>query len=161
MQSAALAELGLAGEWSYEAIEVAPEDFAALVRAMPGEGFVGANVTIPHKVAALALADDASEVARGIGAANTLSFADGRAFAAEMPEDAVGAMITSHSQTPREVRRDAFRLCAEVIGGYPGPLTAGLPKPAKTTLEWRGAWERRCFDVAILLFELVGLSPVP
>jgi shikimate dehydrogenase len=100
MQSAALAELGLAGEWSYEAIEVAPEDFAALVRTMPGDGFVGANVTIPHKLAALALADDASEVARAIGAANTLSFADGRieaentdaaGFLAALPSAAAGA----------------------------------------------------------------------
>ena len=47
------------------------------VRAMPGEGFVGANVTVPHKVAALELADEASEAARAIGAANTLSFAAG------------------------------------------------------------------------------------
>ena len=47
------------------------------VRAMPGEGFVGANVTVPHKGAALALADSLSETAREIGAANTLSFAAG------------------------------------------------------------------------------------
>jgi shikimate dehydrogenase len=43
---------------------------------MPGQGFVGANVTVPHKGAALALADTLSETAREIGAANTLSFAD-------------------------------------------------------------------------------------
>jgi shikimate dehydrogenase len=78
MQSAALAELGLAGEWSYEAIEVAPADFEACVREMAAGGFVGANVTVPHKVAALELAGDASEAARAIGAANTLSFAAGR-----------------------------------------------------------------------------------
>jgi shikimate dehydrogenase len=82
MQSAALAELGLAGEWTYEAIEVAPGDFDARVRAMPSEGFVGANVTVPHKLAALAVADQASEEARSIGAANTLSF-DGGRIAAE------------------------------------------------------------------------------
>ena len=76
MQTAALAELGLADEWSYEAIEVAPEDFDERVRAMPGEGFVGANVTVPHKLAALAIADEASEAARAIGAANTLTFGD-------------------------------------------------------------------------------------
>ena len=46
---------------------------SARVRALPGEGFAGANVTVPHKEAALALADDASETAREIGAANTLS----------------------------------------------------------------------------------------
>jgi shikimate dehydrogenase len=78
MHSAALAELGLAGEWSYEAIEVAPADFAAFLRRMPAESFVGANVTVPHKLAALELADDASGAARSIGAANTLSFRGGR-----------------------------------------------------------------------------------
>lgn len=81
MHSAALAELGLASEWSYEAIEVARAKFASRVRAMEGEGFVGANVTVPHKLAALELADDASDAARAIGAANTLSFGEGRIVA--------------------------------------------------------------------------------
>jgi shikimate dehydrogenase len=81
MHNAALAELGLADEWLYEAIEVAPDHFAARVRTMPREGYVGANVTVPHKLAALALADMASEPARAIGAANTLSFAGGRVAA--------------------------------------------------------------------------------
>lgn len=77
MHNAALADLGRAGEWSYEAIEVAPDEFERRVREMPGEGFVGANVTVPHKRAALALADSLSETAREIGAANTLSFEAG------------------------------------------------------------------------------------
>lgn len=77
MQNAALAKLGLGDEWSYEAIEVAPDELEARVRAMAAEGFVGANVTVPHKSAALALADSLSETAREIGAANTLSFVDG------------------------------------------------------------------------------------
>jgi shikimate dehydrogenase len=74
MHSAALAELGLGEGWSYEAIEVAPDAFEMRVRAMPGEGFAGANVTVPHKGAALSLADELSETAREIGAANTLVF---------------------------------------------------------------------------------------
>lgn len=74
MQNAALAALGLAPDWIYEAVEVEPEGFEAMVAEMAAEGFVGANVTIPHKAAALALADEASEAAREIGAANTLSF---------------------------------------------------------------------------------------
>jgi shikimate dehydrogenase len=90
MHTAALAELGLGGEWSYEAIEVAPADFARRVRALEGEGFVGANVTVPHKLAALELADEATEPVRAIGAANTLSFAGGR-IAAENT-DAVGLL---------------------------------------------------------------------
>jgi shikimate dehydrogenase len=82
MHAAALAELGLSEEWSYEAIEVAPDAFALRVRAMPGEGFAGANVTVPHKGAALSLADELSETAREIGAANTLLF-DGDEVRAE------------------------------------------------------------------------------
>lgn len=74
MQNAALEALGLAGEWSYEALDLEPAEFADRTRQLPGEGFVGANVTIPHKRAALELANEASEAAERIGAANTLSF---------------------------------------------------------------------------------------
>jgi shikimate dehydrogenase len=79
MQMAALTELGLAGEWIYVAIDVAPEDFEAEVAEMAVTGeYAGANVTVPHKEAALRMADAASGAARTIGAANTLSFVDGR-----------------------------------------------------------------------------------
>jgi shikimate dehydrogenase len=101
MHSAALAELGLADEWSYEAIDVAPGEFEARVRAMPGEGFVGANVTVPHKGAALALADELSEAAREIGAANTLVF-EGGAIRAENT-DAEG-LLRSLPSPPTGVR---------------------------------------------------------
>jgi shikimate dehydrogenase len=77
MQNAALRELGLGEEWSYEAIEVTPAEFEARVRAMAAEGFAGANITVPHKHAALELADAPTEVAREIGAVNTLTFAEG------------------------------------------------------------------------------------
>jgi shikimate dehydrogenase len=73
MQAAAFAALGLA-DWTYQRLPVPPELLAETVRALPGAGFVGANVTIPHKEAALALADEPDPAARAIGAANTLSF---------------------------------------------------------------------------------------
>jgi shikimate dehydrogenase len=99
MQNAALADLGLGGEWSYEAIELAPAEFAERTRALASEGFVGANVTVPHKEAALALADSCSDMAIEIGAANTLSFAAGEIRAENtdapglleaLPEDPAG-----------------------------------------------------------------------
>jgi shikimate dehydrogenase len=77
MQRAAFAELGLRG-WSYQRLPAPPELFEEIVRALGPAGFRGANVTLPHKQAALALADAASDTAREIGAANTLTFrADG------------------------------------------------------------------------------------
>jgi shikimate dehydrogenase len=77
MQNAALEALGLGEGWRYEALDIDPAEFAERTRELPGQGFVGANVTIPHKGAALVLADEASNAAEGIGAANTLSFHDG------------------------------------------------------------------------------------
>jgi len=73
MHRAAFAALGLEG-WSYQLLPVAPDQFSETVRALGGAGFVGANVTVPHKARALAVADRASPAARAIGAANTLSF---------------------------------------------------------------------------------------
>jgi shikimate dehydrogenase len=80
MHHAALREAGL-GDWRYLRLPLPPELFAETVRALPAAGFRGVNVTIPHKEAALALADTASEAAREIGAANTLTFAGERIHA--------------------------------------------------------------------------------
>jgi shikimate dehydrogenase len=146
MQNAALAALGMAGEWHYEPIEVAPEVFEQKVRAMAEEEFAGANVTVPHKEAALALADAPSEVAKEIGAANTLVFADGGigahntdadGFLAALPESPGGkrALLLGAGGAARAVlwaleregaavdvwnrtRRRAEQICAE-LGGRP------------------------------------------
>jgi shikimate dehydrogenase len=80
MHNAALVAVGLAG-WRYQLLPVPPERFAETVRALPGAGFRGVNVTIPHKQAALALADESTARASAIGAANTLSFEAGRIIA--------------------------------------------------------------------------------
>jgi shikimate dehydrogenase len=74
IQNAALAACGLAEHWRFQLLPVPPELFAETVRALPAQGFRGINVTIPHKQAALSLADEASERARAIGAANLLVF---------------------------------------------------------------------------------------
>lgn len=73
MMQAALAAVGLAG-WRYQLLPIPPELVQETIPALPGAGFRGVNVTIPHKRAALELADQASEAARSIGAANTLLF---------------------------------------------------------------------------------------
>lgn len=70
-----LARYGLAGD--YVPLEIAAGDFGEVVRVLPKAGFVGANVTIPHKLSALQIADEVTDSARAIGAANTLVFRDG------------------------------------------------------------------------------------
>lgn len=66
--------LGLAGGYTIEAVP--PEEVADFVTHLAAHGFVGANVTIPHKERVLQLsAPDAR--ARAVGAANTLWYADG------------------------------------------------------------------------------------
>ena len=125
IHNAALAELGLADEWSYEAIDVEPDGFERLVLGMPDEGFVGANVTVPHKGAALAVADTLSETAREIGAANTLTFADGEIAAdntdaggllAALPEPPAGkrALVLGAGGAARAVVWALVREAAEV-----------------------------------------------
>ena len=75
MMNAAFAELGL--DWRYFHLPVAPDRFAATATALSGSGYRGANVTIPHKLAAHDLAAELSEAAASIGAVNTLSFEPG------------------------------------------------------------------------------------
>ncbi|GGL55163.1 shikimate dehydrogenase [Wenxinia marina] len=63
---------GLRGD--YVPLLVAEDDLRSVIRTLPRMGFVGANVTIPHKLAALDIADHVSDRAILIGAANTLIF---------------------------------------------------------------------------------------
>ena len=93
-----LQRYGIAG--SYVALPVMPEHLAEVLRAMPRMGFVGANVTIPHKESVLALADVVTDRAALIGAANTLIFrpdgkihadnTDGYGFIANIRQNAPG-----------------------------------------------------------------------
>jgi shikimate dehydrogenase len=72
MMNAAFAELGL--DWRYLRLPVPPALFAETVRALPASGYRGANVTIPHKLAAHDLVDERTPAAAAIGAVNTLVF---------------------------------------------------------------------------------------
>jgi shikimate dehydrogenase len=74
MQSAALAALGIEGE--YTAHAVAPDELALFVEHAPNKGFRGVNVTIPHKEAVLKLCTP-DELAARVGAVNTLVFDGG------------------------------------------------------------------------------------
>ena len=70
-----LKTLGIDG--AYERADVAPEDFPAFFRDLPGHGFVGGNITKPHKEAAFRLVDRREGAAAAIGAVNTVWFENG------------------------------------------------------------------------------------
>ena len=67
-----IATLGLSGH--YDAIAIEPDHFERDIRALMDQGYAGVNVTVPHKQAALALADKVHPMASRIGAVNTLVF---------------------------------------------------------------------------------------
>jgi shikimate dehydrogenase len=99
MHNAALVAVGLEG-WRYQHLPLPPELFAEAVGALLAVGFAGINVTIPHKEAALALADDATATARAIGAANTLTFGPDGAVHADNT-DAPGLIAALGDERPR------------------------------------------------------------
>ena len=72
-----LKTLGLQG--AYIPLHVEPEDLRQVLETMPKMGFIGANVTIPHKEAVIEIADIITDRAAMIGAVNTITFrADGK-----------------------------------------------------------------------------------
>lgn len=71
MHNAALAAAG--HDLAYVAIDVPPDHLDGALAGLPALGFVGCNVTVPHKQAALAACSSLSAEARAIGAVNTIS----------------------------------------------------------------------------------------
>jgi len=66
----------------YIPMDVSSKDLERVIRTLPDMGFVGANITIPHKEAVMSIADQITDRATLIGAANTLIFrADGKIHA--------------------------------------------------------------------------------
>jgi shikimate dehydrogenase len=135
IHNAALAALGMRG-WRYQLLPVAPAAFTVTVRALGGSGFLGANVTIPHKQAAFALADRVSDAGRAIGAVNTLTFAPDGAIAADNT-DAPG-LIAALPRAPRGLRA----LVLGAGGGARAAVWALREEGASEVLVWNRTAER-------------------
>jgi shikimate dehydrogenase len=135
IHNAALAALGLR-DWRYQRLPVPPALLADTVRALGASGFRGANVTIPHKQAALQLASEASETARAIGAANTLTFQPDGGVAAENT-DAPG-LIAALGVSPRGLRA----LVLGAGGSARAAVWALIDAGASEVLVWNRTPER-------------------
>ncbi|KQX97703.1 shikimate dehydrogenase [Rhodanobacter sp. Root480] len=87
-------------ELEYRAIDAAPEAFAEAVRRFFLDGGRGANVTLPHKAAAFALANQRSESAIRVGSANVLTLqGDGTLAAHNTDGDGMVRDITERHST--------------------------------------------------------------
>jgi shikimate dehydrogenase len=135
IHNAAFAALAM-DDWRYQLLPVPPALFIETARALGSSGFLGANVTIPHKQDALRLADRASEAASAIGAANTLSFEPDGTIAAENT-DAPG-LISALERSPRGLRA----LVLGAGGSARAAAWALLHAGAGDVLVWNRTFER-------------------
>jgi shikimate dehydrogenase len=150
MHNAALRAVGL-GDWRYQLLPVPPERFAETVPALPGAGFRGANVTIPHKQAALALADCASARAQAIGAANTLVFDPG-----------TGAIEADNTDAPAVIESLPFAATGRtaLVLGAGGSARAAVWALLDAAAESVRVWNRTPERARELCAELGGGTPV-
>ncbi|MCV2876008.1 shikimate dehydrogenase [Rhodobacteraceae bacterium XHP0102] len=83
----------------YVPLHTRAEDLKAVLHLLPKLGFVGANVTIPHKAAVLECADIVTDRARAIGAANTLTFSKSGEITADNT-DGIGFLTNIQQNIP-------------------------------------------------------------
>ncbi len=124
LQNAGLAELGL--NWRYLAFDVPPETLRAALLGAQAMGFIGLNLTVPHKVLALDWVDALDDSARRWGAVNTVRFE---------ARDPAGNWrpLREFEQAPRELRSHGFNTDAEAITQAIGE-DLGFELPGKRVL---------------------------
>ena len=94
MQNAALHALGL--NWAYVPLPVKAANLESVLRGLQAVGFVGVNVTVPHKEAVAQLVDELRPTAQASGSVNTVIFAeDGRLIGDSTDGPAIAAAIAS------------------------------------------------------------------
>jgi len=108
---------------AYIPLGVAPGGFGSAVRALVDLGFRGANVTIPHKLAAFEICDAVAPFARRAGAVNTLIFRDGRIEGSNT--DGFGFLESIREATPGW-RADAGPAVLLGAGGAARAIAAAL-----------------------------------
>ena len=98
-----LETLGIEGAYTREPVK--PDELKSFLQSLGNRGFAGCNVTVPHKQAALAIAEERDASAEAIGAANTLWLDGGRLCASNT--DAYGYMTYLQKCAPQWAERDA------------------------------------------------------
>lgn len=116
-----LKQHGIDGTYTKEAVR--PEAVAGFLRSLAAQGFVGCNVTVPHKEAAYRLADEREDSARAVLAANTLWLEGGKLHAANT--DTYGFM-THLGLTVPDWRAHDGPVCVLGAGGAARAIVYGF-----------------------------------
>lgn len=96
MHNAAYASLGL--NWRYLAFEVDPKYLRAAIEGAKAMGFVGFNLTVPHKLLAVEMMDELDTSAKIWGAVNTIKFENGRAIGFNTDADGLAKSLQDDLQ---------------------------------------------------------------
>lgn len=94
---------------SYVALPVRPEDLGEALRALPGDGFAGVNLTVPHKELAIDIVDRVDATGARIGAVNTI--------------------VVAADGTLDGTNTDAYGFIANLREGAGGDLSAWFDRP--------------------------------
>ena len=124
MQNAALKKNGI--DHRYAAFLILPNELAEALELLRQLDFIGLNLTVPHKIAALSLVDEVEERARQIGAINTVAFRDGKSLGWNTDAPGFGRAI-------REVFSVDLRDLRVLLLGAGGG--------AGRAIAWQCAWE--------------------
>jgi shikimate dehydrogenase len=139
MQNAALKASGI--EMQYARFKISPNELKVVLGQMRELGFVGCNLTVPHKTAAIALVDEVDARARQIGAINTIAFSNQKSLS--WNTDGPG-FCRAISETFRVELRDLNVLILGAGGGAGRALTwecalAGCPRLILANRDFRKA----------------------
>jgi shikimate dehydrogenase len=108
MQNAGIQALGL--DWRYLAFDVPPHSLLPAIQGARALGFLGLNLTVPHKLLALDMVDSLDESARVWGAVNTVRF-EGRSAG----QDWTPLALCNPGMPMEEIRTQGFNTDAEAI----------------------------------------------
>ena len=162
-----LAEHGIDGR--YEGIDVAPDDLPAFFERLRAGEFAGGNVTIPHKEAVFALCDSVDDLAKTIGAVNTLVVRDDKVHGYNT--DYLGflgnldAALPGWSDTPSDAlvigaggaARAILVALRERAFGRVHVLNRTLANAEALVRDIDGPFEAHCFDDFAALAPNIGL----
>lgn len=153
---------------AYLAFDVEPAALADAVTGLRALGVLGANVTVPHKTAALELVDRVTDEARGIGAANTLFWSDGSLVADNTDAAGLGEVLSGDiglaEGTPAVIvgAGGAARAAAVALGRAKARVRvhARRPKPAWAVRDLAVAHGARHLDTDAPFTLVVNATPL-